>query len=388
LPGEETRPWRLLWLADQSSPGAATATRPAPSEAGADGAAVEADARLRALLHKAAERGRAGSVVPELGSGVAEGGPASTGGGGDDPTPKPVAQEDHNSVESRETGPAREPAPQQALVERPGGAATALTEDENHRRWLVAYQRSEIQALSAHVEELERRLRWRTIMLAMTAAFGLLGAVATLSLMVARFAEPPPAGQASGTAPGVPAGSGGPGLDPPAQLEPAAGDRDGGPVAEETPARGAEPLPAKSEGTDAADSAAPTPVAPGPAARPAGATIGATERPVAPSEQTSPEPAIPPARAAKAPGASSARFGVYFYAVRPQARVAEEWQRLLERYPDILAGLELRPSRSIAVAGTGTLYAIEGGAFVTRSEAQAVCDRLRARGESCRVVGP
>ena len=93
--------------------------------------------------------------------------------------------------------------------------------------------------------------------------------------------------------------------------------------------------------------------------------------------------AMSPAQAAAASPAG--RFAVYFFSVRPLALVSGAWQRLTERHPE-LAELDLRAPRSVEVPGKGTFYAVEAGAFATRAEAQAVCDRLRPQGQSCKVL--
>jgi hypothetical protein len=93
--------------------------------------------------------------------------------------------------------------------------------------------------------------------------------------------------------------------------------------------------------------------------------------------------AVAPARTEAAP--SAGRYAIYFFSVRPAARISREWRRLVERHPD-LAGLELQTARPVEVPGKGTFYAVEAGAFATRAEAQAVCDRLRSQGRSCRAL--
>ena len=97
-------------------------------------------------------------------------------------------------------------------------------------------------------------------------------------------------------------------------------------------------------------------------------------------------PATRQAAAAPAPGPGGA-FAIYLISVRPAAQVAVTWRQLADRYPE-LAGLQLRPTRPVEVPGVGTLYAVEAGAFETRDDAQALCDRLRAQGQSCRVLPP
>ena len=52
-------------------------------------------------------------------------------------------------------------SPQEPLVQ----PETAWVDDDEHRRWLVQYQRTEIQHLAARAEELDQLLRRRTTML-------------------------------------------------------------------------------------------------------------------------------------------------------------------------------------------------------------------------------
>jgi hypothetical protein len=141
---------------------------------------------------------------------------------------------------------------------------------------------------------------------------------------------------------------------------------------------------------------APVPVDPGPVAPSPETTIGTVEEPVA-SGSSAPLPGAPkrvvaaaepaaalPTGTAGAPPAGS--FAIYFFSVRPSTRVASEWRLLKERHPDELADLEPWAPRPVKVSGEGTFYRVEAGAFATKAEAQAVCDRLRSRGQSCRVL--
>src|SRR3954451_13755180 len=95
-------------------------------------------------------------------------------------------------------------------------------------------------------------------------------------------------------------------------------------------------------------------------------------------------PATRQAAAAPAPGPGGA-FAISLISVRPAAQVAATWRQLADRYPE-LAGLQLRPTRPVEVAGVGTLYAVEAGASETRDDARPLCDRLRANGQCCRVM--
>jgi hypothetical protein len=84
---------------------------------------------------------------------------------------------------------------------------------------------------------------------------------------------------------------------------------------------------------------------------------------------------------------SAGRFAVHLASVRDPAVVAGEWRRLAERHPS-LARFEPRPPLLVAIPGKGTFYRVAGGAFATKAEAQALCERLRAQHQYCRVITP
>jgi hypothetical protein len=226
------------------------------------------------------------------------------------------------------------------------------------------------------------------------------------------FASPAPPREVTGSAvtgarepaAAVPAGSSEVGLDPPGIPKPASGERDSGPAGSSANpwtadgGRTPDATPAASEdvGVDAADPAAPVPVDPGSVGSIPEAPIAVAEEPVAsdgsaplgtasPSAAEGPAAVPPPWTVEEVAPAGS--FALYFFSVRPLARVASEWRRLMERHPE-LAGLEPRPPRPVDVPGKGTMYPVEAGAFATRAEAQAICDRLRSRDQPCRVLAP
>jgi SPOR domain len=109
---------------------------------------------------------------------------------------------------------------------------------------------------------------------------------------------------------------------------------------------------------------------------------------VAPSPVAEAPPAIDLGRAtAAAPETPprAARVAIHVASVRNPAEVPGEWQRLTARYR-VLAGLEPQAPIKVDVPGKGVFYRIIGGAFETRSEAQAVCERLRSAGGYCMPV--
>ena len=81
----------------------------------------------------------------------------------------------------------------------------------------------------------------------------------------------------------------------------------------------------------------------------------------------------------------AARSSVHLASVRDPADVSGEWQRLAKRH-QVLADLELQAPRKVEVPGKGIFYRVIGGAFATRAEAQAVCERLRSAGRYCTIV--
>jgi hypothetical protein len=232
------------------------------------------------------------------------------------------------------------------------------------------------------------------------------------------FASPAPPREVTGSAvtgarepaAAVPAGSSEVGLDPPGIPKPASGERDSGPAGssanpwtadggrtpDATPAADGGPAASEGVGVDAADPAAPVPVDPGSVGSIPEAPIAVVKEPVAsdgsaplgtasPSAAEGPAAVPPPWTVEEVAPAGS--FALYFFSVRPLARVASEWRRLMERHPE-LAGFEPRPPRPVDVPGKGTMYPVEAGAFATRAEAQAICDRLRSRDQPCRVLAP
>ena len=110
-----------------------------------------------------------------------------------------------------------------------------------------------------------------------------------------------------------------------------------------------------------------------------------------PAPPTSPPPADTTAAGSAdtageaSPAPAPGRFAIQVASLRDPAGVAAEWQRLVRLHPT-LAGLEPQPARVAEVPGKGRFYRVLGGAFATRAEAEAACDRLLAKGSYCRPV--
>jgi cytoskeleton protein RodZ len=81
----------------------------------------------------------------------------------------------------------------------------------------------------------------------------------------------------------------------------------------------------------------------------------------------------------------AARFALHVASVRDQASVPGEWRRLARQYAS-LVGMQARAPRRVEVPGKGIFYRVVGGAFATRAEAKAACERLRSEGGDCQVV--
>jgi hypothetical protein len=112
----------------------------------------------------------------------------------------------------------------------------------------------------------------------------------------------------------------------------------------------------------------------------------------APSLEPAPSPPITPAavdnRQVAPPPKTvmpAARFALHVASVREHASVPGEWRRLAKQYAS-LVGMQARAPRRVEVPGKGIFYRVVGGAFATRAEAQAACERLRSEGGDCQVV--
>jgi cytoskeleton protein RodZ len=112
----------------------------------------------------------------------------------------------------------------------------------------------------------------------------------------------------------------------------------------------------------------------------------------APAVEPAPSPPITPAavdnRQVAPPPKTvmpAARFALHVASVREHASVPGEWRRLAKQYAS-LVGMQARAPRRVEVPGKGIFYRVVGGAFATRAEAQAACERLRSEGGDCQVV--
>ncbi len=96
-----------------------------------------------------------------------------------------------------------------------------------------------------------------------------------------------------------------------------------------------------------------------------------------------PPPEAAPVEAAPAPGG----FAVQLLAARSEGDVGASWERLRGSYPDLLASLTPRVTRTSRPEGD-TFYRLRAGPLRDRASADALCRALSARQQSCFVVSP
>jgi hypothetical protein len=78
-------------------------------------------------------------------------------------------------------------------------------------------------------------------------------------------------------------------------------------------------------------------------------------------------------------------FALQVASVRGTTTIPGTWDRLRAKFPAELAGLELYPPPS-GSGSSNRFHRVVAGAFATRAEAQAACDRLRAAGGDCLII--
>lgn len=92
-----------------------------------------------------------------------------------------------------------------------------------------------------------------------------------------------------------------------------------------------------------------------------------------------------PAVATTAAPPEKPAYTVQLASVREAAAVEPEWARLQAVLPDVLAGLDYRVDTA-TLDEVGEVFRLRIGSFSGFSEARALCERIRARGQSCLVV--
>lgn len=146
------------------------------------------------------------------------------------------------------------------------------------------------------------------------------------------------------------------------------------------------PVPRPAPPAEVAAEAAPAPEPPQPAA-PAPAAPSAPA-PAAPSAQAAARLPLPPpppqAEIGPAPRAEGG-IQVQLAAVGSEAAVQAEWTRLRSRMPDLLADQTLTVSRGEREGQP--FWRLRTGRFADPAAARGFCERVRARGFTCFVVG-
>ena len=202
MPDEELRSGRVYHPTDQPLSGpATTARRTSPAARGA-GDRAEGDARLEYILRRAAERGQLPGGTQPIDSSKDEAawsGRPLAGGKGN--VGRAMGQATLGSTKAGEVSSTSGPVPRRPnLVQHPAGPTSASAAAEDDRRRTESFRRIEIGSLSVRIEELERQILRRTIMLACAVAFGVLSAVAAVGLAVMGHPDPPQADQAGAAA--------------------------------------------------------------------------------------------------------------------------------------------------------------------------------------------
>jgi len=115
-----------------------------------------------------------------------------------------------------------------------------------------------------------------------------------------------------------------------------------------------------------------------PVATPAPAETAAAE--AAPAEET-----VAAAFAAEAWDPPAGTILVQVSAVPDGGTVTQEWERLRDRYPQVLRPLRLVVEQA-KLGERGVFYRVQAGAFGTQEGAAAACDSLISQGQACFVV--
>jgi hypothetical protein len=135
----------------------------------------------------------------------------------------------------------------------------------------------------------------------------------------------------------------------------------------------------------------------GPQAQPAAGTSAAVEsRPLDEPQHTAAPPATATGPAAKTqprvaaleqPKPQSAGGPVFLQlgAVRDASAANGEWARLTRQMPDLLGGRTLQ-ARRVDLGAKGIYYRLQTGPFAQRSDAQHLCDQIKARGAGCMII--
>jgi hypothetical protein len=80
-------------------------------------------------------------------------------------------------------------------------------------------------------------------------------------------------------------------------------------------------------------------------------------------------------------------YRVQIASARSEGAAKTLWNKQVNKHPDLLGQLPLTVQQAV-IQDRGTFYRVQGGAFNDRETADAVCRKLKARGQDCLVVRP
>jgi hypothetical protein len=85
------------------------------------------------------------------------------------------------------------------------------------------------------------------------------------------------------------------------------------------------------------------------------------------------------------PATTKANYVVQLVSVKSRRAANQEWGRLQKRFATLLGSLESSVQKAL-VPKRGTFYRLRAGAFETRSQARALCRKVKAAGQGCLAV--
>ncbi len=107
------------------------------------------------------------------------------------------------------------------------------------------------------------------------------------------------------------------------------------------------------------------------------------------AEATGSAPKAPESRVAALeqpkPGSTGGPVFLQLGAVRDASAANGEWARLTRQMPDLLGGRTLQ-ARRVDLGAKGIYYRLQTGPFAQRSDAQHLCDQIKARGAGCMIT--
>lgn len=108
------------------------------------------------------------------------------------------------------------------------------------------------------------------------------------------------------------------------------------------------------------------------------------------AKPAAPKVTPPPSSGSSATTPMRTMSGVYrvqIASARSEGAAKTLWNKQVNKHPDVLGQLPLTVQQAV-IQDRGTFYRVQGGAFSDRETADAVCRKLKARGQDCLVVRP